>query len=101
MAEGFLVIGDAMFFNESDEIWRRKAREGGFGKVRIGRKKIVGRAMDVGEIASASARNEDFSAETVGALQHGYAASALPCFDAAEKAGGAGTENDGVEFARR
>jgi len=95
------VIGDAMFFNESDEIWRSKAREGRLGKVRIGREEIVGRAMNVGEIASASAGNQDFLAETVGALQHSYAASALPCYHAAEKAGGPATENDGVEFARR
>ena len=68
--------------------------------MRIGREEIVGRTMNVGEIASASAGNEDFFAEAFRALQHGYAASALPCFDAAEKTGGAGTENDGVEFAR-
>jgi hypothetical protein len=47
--------------------------------------------MNVSEIAAASAGDENFFAETVGALQHGYAASALPCFDGAEKTRGAGT----------
>ena len=42
-----------------------------------------------------------FFAETVGALQHGHATAALPCFDGAEKTRGAGTENDRVEFTRR
>lgn len=101
LAEGFLVIGDTMLFDESDEICGGEAREGRFGKMRIGREEIFGRAIDVGEIAAASAGDEDFLAEAVGAFEDGDAAATLPCFDGAEKTGGTGTENDRVEFARR
>jgi len=90
-----------MLFNERDEIGRGEARESRFGEVRIGREEIVGRAMNVGEIAATSSGDKDFLAEAVGALQDGDAAAALPGFNGAEKTSGAGAENDGVEFARR
>jgi len=90
-----------MLLNESDEIGGRKAGESGLGKVRIGREEIIRCAVKVGEIAASTAGNEDFLAETVGALEDGNAATALPCFDSAEQTGGAGTEDDGIEFACR
>lgn len=101
LAEGLLVIGDAMLFNEGDEISRGEARESGFGKVRIGTEEIIWCAINIGEIAAASPGDEDFFAETVGSLEDSNTAAPLPCFDGAEKAGGAGTEYYGVEFARQ
>jgi hypothetical protein len=53
--------------------------------------------MQVGEIATASAGNEDFLADAIGAFQHGNPAAALSRFDGAHQSGCAAAEHDYVK----
>jgi len=55
--------------------------------------------MKVGEIAAATAGDEDFLADAIGKFEDRDAATALPCLDSAKQTRGPGTQNDGVEFA--
>jgi hypothetical protein len=55
LAEGFLVVGDGVFFDEGDEVARGVAGEGGLGEVGVGGEKVFGRGVEVGEVAAASA----------------------------------------------
>ena len=86
-----------MFFDEGDEIGGSVAGEGGLGEVGIRREEIFRPAMNVGEVAAASAGDEDFFADAVGVFEDGDAAAALAGFDGAHEAGSAGTENEHIE----
>ncbi len=97
LAEGLFVIGNSMRFDETDEIGGRVAGERGFAEMGIGGEEVFGAAMEVGEVAAASAGDEDFLAGAFGVIEHGEAAPALAGFDGAHQAGGAGAENDGVK----
>ncbi len=83
LAEGFFVVGDAMFFDEGEEIRGSVAGQGGFGEVGIRGEEILRLAMDVGEVAAASAGDEDFLADAVGVFEDGDATAALARFDGA------------------
>jgi hypothetical protein len=87
------VPGDAMFIDESEKVVGGETGESGFGEVGIGGEEILRRGMSVGEIAPASAGDEDFLANAVGMLEDGDAAAALACLDGAKEAGGTGAEN--------
>ena len=58
-----------MLFDESDEIRGSEAGESGFGEMRIGGEEIFRRGVDVGEVAAATAGDEDFFADAVGVLE--------------------------------
>ena len=62
LAERLFMIGDAMFAHERQEISGPVSRQRGFGKMPVCRKKIFGLCMKVGEIASATARDQDLAA---------------------------------------
>jgi hypothetical protein len=64
----------------------------------IGREKIFGSAVEVGEIAAASAGDEDLLAETVGVFEDCDAASALAGFDGTHQTCRAAAENQCVEM---
>ncbi len=100
LAEGLLVIRDAMLFDEGDEIGRGVAGERGFREVRVGAEEILRPAMSVGEVATAAAGNENFLADTVGTFEDGHAAPALAGFERAEKSRGAGAEDESIKFVR-
>jgi hypothetical protein len=55
-------------------------------------------AMDVCEIAAASAGNQDFFARAIGAFQDHDAPAAFARLDRAHQPGGSRTQNDRVEF---
>jgi len=59
---------------------------------------ILRAAMDICEIASAAAGDENFLADAIGALKDGDAASALSSFGCAEESCGAGAEDENVKF---
>lgn len=99
LAKSFFVVRDAMFFDQCQEIMRSKASQGGLGEVRIGGKEIFGCGVNVGEIAAATARDQNLFADAVGMFDHGYAAAAFAGFDGTEKACGTGAENQYVEGA--
>ncbi len=98
LAERFFVVGDAMFFDEGEEISRRVAGQSGFGEVGIGREEILRLTMDVGEVAAASAGDEDFLADAVGVFEDGDATAELARFDGAQQAGCAAADDQDVEF---
>ncbi len=69
LAERFFVVGDAMLFDEGDEICGSEAGKCGFGEVRIRRKKILGSGVEIREVAAATTGNEDFLADAVRVLE--------------------------------
>lgn len=97
LTESFFVIGDVMFLEEGEEIGRSVTGKGGFGEMGIGGKEILGRGVDVGEIAAATTRDEDFFADAVGMFEDSYAAAAFAGFEGTEETGGAGAEDQDVK----
>jgi hypothetical protein len=97
LAERFFVIGDAALFDEGDEILWRVARERGFCEMGIGGEEIFGSGVEVGEVAAASAGDEDFFAGAIGEFDNGDAAATLSSLEGAEKSGGASAEDEDVE----
>ena len=87
-----------MLFDQCNEIRGSVASQFRLGKMRIRREKIFGLAVEVGEIAPATAGDENFFAQTVGVFDDGDAASALAGFDGAHQAGCAASENQCVEM---
>jgi hypothetical protein len=69
LAERFFAVGDAMLFDESDEIRGGEPGESRFGEVRIRREKIFGSSMEIGEVAATTAGNKDFLADAVSVLE--------------------------------
>jgi hypothetical protein len=65
--------------------------------MRIGGEKILRLAVDVGEVAAAAARDENFLSQPVGVFEQCNAAAALARFDSAHEAGGASAEDQCVE----
>ncbi len=100
LAESFLVVGDVVAFDESDEIFWSEAREGGFGEVGVGGEKIFGRGVKVGEIAASAAGDEDFLADAIGEFKEAHTATAFGGFDGAEQASGTGAEDEDIKGAR-
>ena len=82
-----------MLFDQGDEVRRRIAGQRRFREVRIRGEEIFRLAMDIGEIASAAAGDEDFLAGAIGVLDHRDAASAFAGLDRAHQPGGAAAEN--------
>lgn len=60
LAQGFLVPGDAVAFDETDEVGGRVTGESGLGEVGIGGEEVVGAGVQIGEVAPATAGDEDF-----------------------------------------
>jgi len=81
LAESFLVVGDAVLFDEGDEIGGSVAGQCGFGEVRVGGEKVFRLAVKVGEVAASAAGDQNFISQAVGMFEHGDAASALAGFD--------------------
>ncbi len=97
LAELLFVPGDAVLFDKGEEVGGRVAGERGLGEVGILGEEIFRAAVDVGEVAAASAGDEDLLAGARGALKNGYAAAAAAGFDGAHESGGACSEDKGVE----
>jgi hypothetical protein len=97
LAQGFLVVGDAVFFNQGDEIGGGVAGQGGFREVFVRGEEVLGSAMDVGEIAAASTGDENFLADAIGTLQNGDTPPAFPGFNGAKQASRPGAKNQSVK----
>lgn len=101
LPESFLVVRDAMFFDQRDEVRRGIAGERGFCKVFIRANEIFRAAVDVREVATSAAGDENLLADAVGPLKEGDPASAFAGFRRAEESRGAGAENYCVKFVRQ
>jgi hypothetical protein len=101
LAERFFVVGDAVLFDERDEVLRGVTGERGAGEVGVLREEVFGGGVEVGEVAAASAGDEDLFAESVGVVEEEGAAAALAGCDGGHEAGGSRAEDDYVEVADR
>jgi hypothetical protein len=96
LAEGFFVVGNAVFFDEGDEVLGRVTSESGAGEVWIGGKEAFGPRVEIGEVAAASAGDEDLLADAVGVVEDKDAASAAAGLEGAHQTGGSGPEDEHV-----
>ena len=87
---------DAVLADEGDEVFGRVAGESGFGEVGIGGEEVFGADVEIGEVAAASAGDEDLAAGLAGVFDEGDAMAVAGDLGGAEETGGAGSENDGV-----
>ncbi len=69
LAEGLLVVRDAVLLDQGDDVGGREAGEGGFGEVRVRGEEVFGAGVDVGEVAAAAAGDEDLLADAVGVIE--------------------------------
>ena len=100
LAEGLLVIANAVLFNEFEEIGGGVASDRGFNEMGIFGEEIVGMSVDVGEIRTATAGDEDLLAGAVGVVEQGDAAAAAAGFDGAHQACCSGAEDEDVDLLR-
>jgi hypothetical protein len=98
LAQRLLVVRDVMFFNEGDEIRGGVAGQGGFRKVFVRGDEVFRPAMEIREIAAASAGDQDFLTDFICAFDHGDAASAFAGLDGAKQSGGSGAKDQSVKF---
>ena len=100
LAEVLLVPGDVVGFNQGEEVLRGVAGERGAGEVGVGGEEVFRAGVEVGEVAAASAGDEDLLAGLVGVVEDEGAASAVGGVHGAEEAGGSGAEDQDVGPAR-
>ena len=89
-----------MLVEQGDEISRGVARQGRLAKVRIAGEEVLRPSVQVGEIAAASAGDEDLLADAFGMLEYGNTPVTLAGFNGAHQPGGAGAQHDQVEGTR-
>src|SRR5579872_767689 len=97
LSQRFLVISDGMLLHQCEEIGRRITGQRRLGKMRIRGEEIFCRAMNVGEVTSAAAGDQNFFSATVRAFQESNATPTFSGFDGAHQAGGTTAENKDVE----
>ena len=97
----FFEVPDIVALDEFDEVPLRVAAQRALAEMGIGRKVAVWGNVQVGEIAAAATRHQDFFADLVRAIQHGHAAAATGGRYGAHQAGGAGSENQRVRHSGR
>jgi hypothetical protein len=90
LAERLFVIRNVMLFDQRDKVGRPEACQSGFREVRIRGIKILRAAMEISEIATASAGDQDLFACAIGALQDYDAPTARTGLNRAHQAGGSG-----------
>jgi hypothetical protein len=89
LAEGLLVVLDAVLLDEGNDVGGSEAGEGGFGEVRVGGEEVFGAGVDVCEVAAASAGDEDLLADAVGVIEDKDAPRAPSGLDGAHQSCGA------------
>ncbi len=92
LPQRLFVKGDAVFFDQRDEISRRVAAQRRFGEVRIGRDIAFRHRSDIGEIAAPAAGNQDLLPHFIGMIDDQYPRPGLP--------GGGGTHQPGPAAAQ-
>src|SRR5713226_6478858 len=101
LPERFFVIGNAMLFDQRDEIRGRVAGQRGFREVFVGGNEIFRLAMNVGEITAPSAGDENLLPYSIGMLEHGDTPSAFAGLNRAEEAGGTAPKHQGIKVAHQ
>jgi hypothetical protein len=98
LAQRFLVIGNAMFLDQGDEIRRRESGQCGFREVRICRNEMFRWTLQVGEITPSAAGDQDLLAGTIRALEDRDAPPAFAGLDCAHEPRGPGAQNYRIIF---
>jgi len=98
LAERLLVIRNVVFFTQREEVGSLVPRQDGFREWGVWGLEMFRPAMEVGEIAAASAGDENLFADPVGSFQDRDAASAFARLDRAHEPGGSGAQNYHIEF---
>jgi hypothetical protein len=101
LAERLFVPLDSVAADQFEKVLRLIARQCGFRKMGIFREEVCRRALDVGEVASASAGDEDLAARLRIVLEEQHPATAPAGDRGAHQAGSTGTQHDGIKFAAR
>ena len=86
--------------DERDEVGGRVTGERGLREVGIGREEVFGATVEVGEVAAASAGDEDLLARAFGVLEDGSTRVRAAGVDGADESGGTCAEDDRVEGMR-
>ena len=89
---------NTVLFDKCKKVARRIAGECGFGEVWVFGDEVFRSAMDVGEVASASAGDEDFAAGLRIVFKEKHAAIALAGDGGTHQSGGTCAEDDDVVF---
>ena len=87
-----------MLFNKAHEIGRSIAGKRRLGEMSIGRKKVLRASVQVSEIATAAAGDEDLFADSIRAFEYQDMPAPLSGFNGTHQASSAGSENDDVVF---
>ena len=87
-----------MLFDQSNEVRRRVAGQGGFREMFVRGNEIFRAAIEIGEITAAAAGDQDFLADAIGTLQHSDAPSAFAGLDRTKEPRGASAENQNVKL---
>ena len=98
LAECFLVPLDSVALHQFEEVLWLVESECGFGEVWVFGDEVFRSAMDVGEVASASAGDEDFAAGLRIVFKEKHAAIALAGDGGTHQSGGTCAEDDDVVF---
>ena len=85
--------GNAVCFDQRDEVLRSETGEDGLGEVGVGGKKVFRGGVAISKVAAAPAGDEDLLAGTLGVFEDEDAAPSASCLDGAHEAGSAGTED--------
>lgn len=99
LSQSLFVIGNVVFLDQRNEIRWRVARQRRLSKMRIGGEKVLRPTMEIGEIASASARDKNLFSDPVGGFEHNDPTPSLAGFDRAHEAGSATAEDKNVAIA--
>ena len=100
LAAMLFVITDAMLAQQPDEARRRVGAQGITREARLFADETIGPiGAQIGEVATATARDADLLGQAREMVEHGHAQAALPRHRCAEQSGRAGSDHDGVEWA--
>jgi hypothetical protein len=87
-----------MLSNESNEIFGRISGEGRFMEVRITRNELLGRGVDIREVAPSAAGYPDLLARGFVALDNQNRAPSFSRLDSAHQTGRPGPDHDDVDL---
>lgn len=100
LAVAALFPFDSEVFDHIEKIARREPREGRFYKVGIAADEIAGVDIQVGEIAAATARNENFASWRIVMLKHKHRVSELRRSGSTHQPRGSRSNHDHVGMKR-
>ena len=97
LTKRFFMKGDTIAAHQFDKILRRVPSQRRLGKMRVGGQIAFLRMdrcrVDVGEIAAATTRNQDFLTRSRCMVNHQHAPSALPCGQRTHQSSAASAQN--------